>query len=987
MTAILPDEVVYNVFIYLDSLSLSRASQCSTRFYRIATSPALWEMPYLLRWSMGDEQRESDRGTNEWRRYRKLQRLILHARRAAAEMGLPSAGTSKSPFRYLQLDKQTSTSDPPHFRPDFYRLFRERLRIDQRVLNTLYQQVETTSNRIRPVNAMARRFGSDAKDVLAAVIESQSSCPSGSSNGVVNQGTSMNIFCTDRRKDALADHLDRYRLTAYQAHLPTTLRSETHHLAIQYHARQLLEHLQRREAMQRMDELAATVSDPAALLDAIADSSDSPCIYLSKQTEKAIAMLSMFRGGEITSIEDQLDILAAACDLYIQQHPPQATETESKGSPALASAKNMALAICDFLADHGFCVAREDQFHDLDNSFLHKCFTANRETLPLSLTVIFCGIANRLGLAASLCNFPWTIIAVVMVDPSAPLPASDDTLLSAPQEMFWVSVTAFLAKAKEAHEPTSTDAFARRDSWLQQRDHCMDRVSLARFISRRGFPPSEDCWRPARPDHMAQRAINNILESVQHVPDPPRDPARDESEREVKGKRLTAKWSNLTRVDHAFLSSYHGRTDRVEQEQIASHVAMAWHSDSTSRSKGIDEDETTWGIVRNWRAESLKALFTKPEDWVTPLPPLPKLFHRYLEQRATDNDWTLTREHLIRRARKPSQFDSQVAKYLVMNVIFRFRWDQAREGEVLAGLVQIAFPLDVEVMYKDLTGMVHRDLVRDTLEDADATSEGSDSSFEASFSGREVRDGRLPSRQRQTVLETRLNPATREVVARILHATRVADYRGPRVRCRAKYQSTRRANGRAGLVAHRVGTVFSHRTYGYMGHIVGWDTQCAASEDWIVHMGVDNLPAPYDPAASQSTTRRRGRNQPFYQSITYDEQDTGRYIAEVNVEPIVGPIWIYGHPPDEAEQTVEADEHALEALPLGSLILGAMQGREAGLHFRCFDQVRGHFRRSATSRAKFPDDCSDEEDNDDDEDHPGDSKKESVERLSEDGFW
>lgn len=54
-------------------------------------------------------------------------------------------------------------------------------------------------------------------------------------------------------------------------------------------------------------------------------------------------------------------------------------------------------------------------------------------------------------------------------------------------------------------------------------------------------------------------------------------------------------------------------------------------------------------------------------------------------------------------------------------------------------------------------------------------------------------------------------------------------------------------------VAHRVGTYFEHRRYGYRGFIVGWDSRCAAAAGWIVQMRVDDLP--------------RGRDQPFYNVV------------------------------------------------------------------------------------------------------------------------
>jgi len=59
-----------------------------------------------------------------------------------------------------------------------------------------------------------------------------------------------------------------------------------------------------------------------------------------------------------------------------------------------------------------------------------------------------------------------------------------------------------------------------------------------------------------------------------------------------------------------------------------------------------------------------------------------------------------------------------------------------------------------------------------------------------------------------------------------------------------------RRDSKARGVRYRVGQVFQHKRYGYVGVIVGWDTKCAAGEPWIAQMSVDALP--------------NGRGQSFY---------------------------------------------------------------------------------------------------------------------------
>lgn len=1042
MTVVLPDEVVYQIFSYLDPQSLGFALQCSTTFYRIATAPALWEVPYLLRWSTGDAMREALRGTERWRRERKLQRLDQHARRAAVEKGLMSASSSESPFRYLQLSVQTATSPgsalpqpplPSAQQLDFYRLFLERIHIDQEVIATLYEQVEATHGRVPVVTSLALRHGNDAKDLLTSIVEAQSSCPSWSCNGLSSPKTCDVSEASNRgktgKKPRSRDSAD-YRLTAYQAHLPTTLRSDTHHLVILHHAREILEHLQRREAMQCMSAFSRLADDPAANMQPENGIPPSAKRFGASDTETAVSLLTMFRGGEATFVDSQLDILAAACDLYLQQRFQDRSEPASGNFTQLEKAKEMALAICDFLADHGFRGARDDLFSDLDNHFLHHCFTTNRETLPLSLTLIFCGIANRLGLRASLCNFPMRILAFVMADPSASPPGPGETLTSAPQQLFWLDVCEYTTVAYDAHEPTTSDAFARRASWLQQRPPILDRSDLAEWITRMGIPPSDDFWRPAQPDSMVQRAARNILSSVQRAQIAPRDnhpvgQARSAIRNIELGRRqshLEEQWVHLVRVDHAFLSSFHGRTDAAEHAAITAQVVAALEQRATYRGSRLSEDETTWRVVRTWRTESMSALTANPEAWVKPAQTAAYQFRQWMDDRAYDNDWTRVRHNLYRRASTWSEHEQQAAKYAAVNAFLRLSTQvNTREVDWIAGFLQSYFMLDVDVIERDFLGFSQTDLTNNADVD-EGSSEGGDSSAEESFSIRAARDD-MPGREDTAGIVT--NPSARIILARMLQAVRSKDAEVPQVnrrpgaaaRRRQAYRSSVASHsqdeegGEAGvedLVGYRVGTIFRHRTYRYVGCILGWDPYCAAPEDWIVNMGVDRLPppsaqpsrrpgsaspnSPRSPVTPAPKPRRGGRHQPFYHSQVAD--GTRRYVAEVNVGPLSGPIWIYGLP--ESENTTQDDRGVVEeGRVLGRSLHKMLALRGLGEYFRCFDQVKGRLRRNRDAKEMFPDDWSDDDDDGDniggDQVAPGSDTMfggdAREERLSEDGSW
>lgn len=987
MTAVLPDEVVYHIFSFLDSRSLGNALQCSTTFYRIATAPALWEIPYAIRWSTGDAEREEKRQTARWRQTRRIEQLEAHARRARLEKAQPSHPPTDPPFRYLRLNsKHAHLEESPQTGsaagdPDFYRLFIERIAIDQQVLDTLYQQVEATHARIPAVTSLARRFGNDAKDVLTAVVEAQASYPSGSTHGLPASPT----------RTASTD----FRINAYQAHLPTTLRSDTHHLVILHHAREILEHLQRRQAMHKIDLLARIAHDtPEPRL----EPSISAGRFVPSDTEAAVSLLTMFRGGDAAYVEAQLDELAAACDLYLQERLPDPSTLATSGPDAVAAAKDMALAICDFLADHGFRGARDNLFTDLDNHFLHHCFTTNRETLPLSLTLIFCGVATRLGLRASLCNFPMRILAFVMVDTSAPLPRPDETLASVQHDMFWLDVTEHTTVAYNAHGPTPTDAFARQQSWLDQRPAVLDRDDLTNWIGRIGVPPSDDFWRPASPDVMVQRAARNILNSVQMAQIRPRNLQPGNQTRNVirsieleqRSARLQQQWTHLARVDLAFLSSIYGRTDAHEHDRITKTVVEAL--EGRIGGAHVPEDETTWSIVRRWRGESMRSLTTSPECWSLPAVPAAQRFRDWMDERAVDNDWTRVQDDLYRRADHWSEHEQQAAKYAAINALLRLNTQvSAREVDWIAAFLQSYYMLDVDVIERDFLGIEHGsnpDAAHDAGEEDD--SEGSESSHEASWSRREEQDGGGGIVQ---------NASVRVILRRMLQAVRVKDAQPPRVNRRAGAEARRKrlrrapslATGQADalsdvaeggdeedLIGYRVGTVFRHHTYRYAGCILGWDPHCAAPEDWIVNMGVDRLPPPRaaSPAASPRE-RRGGRHQPFYHSQVAD--GTRRYVAEVNIERVSGPIWIYGLP-NNAAAGIEPEE---EARSLGAAVHQMLALRGLGEYFRCFDQQRSILRRNLDCTTMFPDDWSDD---DAEQQHPRDDTVE-TDRLSEDGSW
>ncbi|QDZ23995.1 hemimethylated DNA-binding protein YccV [Chloropicon primus] len=72
-------------------------------------------------------------------------------------------------------------------------------------------------------------------------------------------------------------------------------------------------------------------------------------------------------------------------------------------------------------------------------------------------------------------------------------------------------------------------------------------------------------------------------------------------------------------------------------------------------------------------------------------------------------------------------------------------------------------------------------------------------------------------------------------------------------------------------IRFKIGMTMRHTRYNYRGVIYGWDFTCAAGEEWIKQMGVDDLPG--------------GRNQPFYKVLVdcMDRNLQSTYVAQENI--------------------------------------------------------------------------------------------------------
>lgn len=128
-------------------------------------------------------------------------------------------------------------------------------------------------------------------------------------------------------------------------------------------------------------------------------------------------------------------------------------------------------------------------FLDIDNSFLHISIMCpdNRATLPLTLTLIFCAVARRIGIAAALCNTPGRIVAVVEGDATIDSPSETH-----PRQQFYIDAS--------QEDPV--------------------RENLQNFTAEGGAAYNAALasidWKPASPADLIRRCAHNILNAVQN---------------------------------------------------------------------------------------------------------------------------------------------------------------------------------------------------------------------------------------------------------------------------------------------------------------------------------------------------------------------------------------------------------------------------------------------------------------------------------------
>jgi len=478
----LPDELIISILTHLSNpIFLSTLSELSHKFNRITTDSRLWSSIYFAAWSrevfakragsggeirVSDLEQEKERLKAKSQRSRKWKRELKSEARRAWEFtirrkvgdanadedqsGDPSGG-GELDLRFIDNfnggddEEQESASSENRESPISYKqLFLKRLGQDNEILSLikafilnpdqpLLSNEPHSKGRINLTEHISNRYEMNSYDILKKLIDSQerSTSPSSISSSFP---TALQLICSP-------DQVSR---------------SPTHHLVILDVARDILEHLLRREGMKQMDYLrsleVANRPSNQQMADLVepegfGNSSEKIEVYSPKKMpdpEEALLAMASFRGGDRKTVKQQLDSLTVACYLYLKHQGIQVERVSRKTSSTPPSLEDepatefsspqsstqvlvdtipsnhlrlITKGICSFLISHGFKGASSEKFHDLDNHFLNFALLPhNRENLPLTLVSIFCSISNRLGLRTSASNFPGRIHAVVEED-------------------------------------------------------------------------------------------------------------------------------------------------------------------------------------------------------------------------------------------------------------------------------------------------------------------------------------------------------------------------------------------------------------------------------------------------------------------------------------------------------------------------------------------------------------------------------------------
>lgn len=355
--------------------------------------------------------------------------------------------------------------------PDFHALFTSRLNSDEQLLKEISRHTALSTDRLDNLLRLVDRYGDGARDLLAALAADQQ----------ITEET-VKVFVEGANDAARLRALEVHSRSATAA--PRPRRPDC--IALHYAAKQMLGHLQRREAVRSMRELRRRWK-LGPQLERTASTRRQRILESCEGVEDALCDLALFRGGEKTEVKAYLDHLA----LFIW------ASIQSQRAGSLPTTRQLMSDIWRNLRTLGFGIASGENFFHNSNSFLNVvlCCPGQRESIPLTLMAIVCAVARRLGVAASLINTPSVVMGVVVEDGEEPESWSGDNASKEWSRFF-------------AYPSVEEDQFI------------VELGGFKRFFSLQAAQPDRinSYMEPASPAVIVERAARNLLNAGQESP-------------------------------------------------------------------------------------------------------------------------------------------------------------------------------------------------------------------------------------------------------------------------------------------------------------------------------------------------------------------------------------------------------------------------------------------------------------------------------------
>ena len=205
--------------------------------------------------------------------------------------------------------------------------------------------------------------------------------------------------------------------------------------------------------------------------------------------------------GKVADDDDYpMERALGAIDLFIAEKPVETLEELSEHLDRIAAslqvehqdleymtARQKACTLAAFLRSHNLVGVAEEDYRNLQNNLMSIALCdAGHPSLPLISAAIFCSVARRLGLHASLCNFPLHIVCQVSAADDRSLdhrPTSD----SAPQGIPLAQRVMFMDPFRTSEEVSRTSLESQLDLTgvpRNQHESCLTTMSTKALLVR-----------------------------------------------------------------------------------------------------------------------------------------------------------------------------------------------------------------------------------------------------------------------------------------------------------------------------------------------------------------------------------------------------------------------------------------------------------------------------------------------------------------------